>query len=392
MEEVISLIFHGCKLVKDLEMNLPNLANQPSSLIKSCDEIVRVFGDTRERLSALEVAAYGQMMHRDLLEQMEIGGGGGVVQEWLRFSQAMDMVVLHTSSQVHHGLPESSRVGGMDRGEVGLEAINVRELGGGDLAVQPMDAVDSAGGSGVQRPRRRNEADRRTVRVPAPRMGNTEVPPEDGYTWRKYGQKEILGSRFPRAYYRCTHQKMYQCPAKKQVQRLDHDPYIFEVTYRGDHTCTMSTTAPSILPPPNEPITTQSPPVPLPTSVPLSHWLSMDIRPSGEGTSGNTTTTTTTTTFDHVQMYRDDQFGLGSGAGPSGTTGGSGGAGPRSNSMGGSGGGPPSTVQYVDYHRQGLADLADVMFNSGSSSNNSIELIFSGMEDKWEGGDHNKKN
>lgn len=36
------------------------------------------------------------------------------------------------------------------------------------------------------------------MRVSAPRMGNLELPPEDGFTWRKYGQKEILGSRFPR--------------------------------------------------------------------------------------------------------------------------------------------------------------------------------------------------
>lgn len=36
------------------------------------------------------------------------------------------------------------------------------------------------------------------MRVAAPRIGNTELPPDDGFTWRKYGQKEILGSRFPR--------------------------------------------------------------------------------------------------------------------------------------------------------------------------------------------------
>ncbi|KAL0539785.1 hypothetical protein IC582_024003 [Cucumis melo] len=40
--------------------------------------------------------------------------------------------------------------------------------------------------------------EKRTVRVGAPRIGNTELPPDDGFTWRKYGQKEILGSRFPR--------------------------------------------------------------------------------------------------------------------------------------------------------------------------------------------------
>lgn len=45
---------------------------------------------------------------------------------------------------------------------------------------------------------RKDDADKRSIRVPAPQMGNTEIPPEDGFTWRKYGQKEILGSRFPR--------------------------------------------------------------------------------------------------------------------------------------------------------------------------------------------------
>ncbi|CAN1311406.1 WRKY transcription factor 55 [Linum perenne] len=79
-----------------------------------------------------------------------------------------------------------------------------------------------------------------------------EIPPEDGFTWRKYGQKEILGSRFPRGYFRCTHQKLYNCRAKKQVQRLDHDPDTYEVTYRAHHTCHMSATAPSVAPPPEE--------------------------------------------------------------------------------------------------------------------------------------------
>ncbi|VVB05876.1 unnamed protein product [Arabis nemorensis] len=78
----------------------------------------------------------------------------------------------------------------------------------------------------------------------AARMGNMEIQPDDNYTWRKYGQKEILGSRFPRAYYRCTHQKLYKCPAKKQVQRLDDDPYMFRVTYRGSHTCHFFTKSP----------------------------------------------------------------------------------------------------------------------------------------------------
>ena len=45
---------------------------------------------------------------------------------------------------------------------------------------------------------RRESGQRETMMVPAQRTGNTELPPDDGYTWRKYGQKDILGSRYPR--------------------------------------------------------------------------------------------------------------------------------------------------------------------------------------------------
>ncbi|KAL6575653.1 WRKY Transcription Factor [Orobanche hederae] len=59
----------------------------------------------------------------------------------------------------------------------------------------------------------------------------------DGYNWRKYGQKDILGAIYPRAYYRCTYRKTKGCLSTKQVQRADDDPSIFEVIYRGRHTC-----------------------------------------------------------------------------------------------------------------------------------------------------------
>ncbi|XP_022922779.1 probable WRKY transcription factor 53 isoform X1 [Cucurbita moschata] len=61
---------------------------------------------------------------------------------------------------------------------------------------------------------------------------------DDGFCWRKYGQKGILGARHPRGYYRCTHRNLQGCLATKQVQRSDHDPNIFEITYRGTHSCT----------------------------------------------------------------------------------------------------------------------------------------------------------
>ncbi|CAN1178169.1 Probable WRKY transcription factor 41 [Linum perenne] len=65
-----------------------------------------------------------------------------------------------------------------------------------------------------------------------------EGPVDDGYSWRKYGQKDILEAKYPRSYYRCTYRSTQNCWAVKQVQRSDEDPTIFEVTYRGTHTCT----------------------------------------------------------------------------------------------------------------------------------------------------------
>ncbi|KAG8363269.1 hypothetical protein BUALT_Bualt19G0004600 [Buddleja alternifolia] len=60
---------------------------------------------------------------------------------------------------------------------------------------------------------------------------------DDVYNWRKYGQKDILGANHPRSYYRCTHRNTQGCLATKQVKRTDEDPSIFEVVYRGNHSC-----------------------------------------------------------------------------------------------------------------------------------------------------------
>ncbi|XP_057809977.1 probable WRKY transcription factor 41 [Salvia miltiorrhiza] len=76
-----------------------------------------------------------------------------------------------------------------------------------------------------------------------------EGPADDGYSWRKYGQKDILGARYPRSYYRCTYRLVQNCWATKQVQRSDDDPTVFEITYKGTHTCNQSTNAPVVPPP-----------------------------------------------------------------------------------------------------------------------------------------------
>lgn len=56
---------------------------------------------------------------------------------------------------------------------------------------------------------------------------------EDGYRWRKYGQKAVKNSPFPRSYYRCT---TTSCNVKKRVERSFTDPSIVVTTYEGQHT------------------------------------------------------------------------------------------------------------------------------------------------------------
>ncbi|KAE8688674.1 putative WRKY transcription factor 71 [Hibiscus syriacus] len=62
---------------------------------------------------------------------------------------------------------------------------------------------------------------------------------EDGYRWRKYGQKAVKHSSYPRSYYRCTTQK---CTVKKRVERSFQDPSIVITTYEGQHNHPLPTT------------------------------------------------------------------------------------------------------------------------------------------------------
>ncbi|KAK4280275.1 hypothetical protein QN277_011917 [Acacia crassicarpa] len=56
----------------------------------------------------------------------------------------------------------------------------------------------------------------------------------DSWAWRKYGQKPIKGSPYPRNYYRCSSLK--GCGARKQVERSNTEADMFIVTYTGEHT------------------------------------------------------------------------------------------------------------------------------------------------------------
>lgn len=87
-------------------------------------------------------------------------------------------------------------------------------------------------------PKKRKEMKKRVVTIPIGEVEGSKskgetYPPSDSWAWRKYGQKPIKGSPYPRGYYRCSSSK--GCPARKQVERSRVDPTNLLVTYAYEH-------------------------------------------------------------------------------------------------------------------------------------------------------------
>lgn len=117
----------------------------------------------------------------------------------------------------------------------------------GVLPESPLSITGSPGSEDFDRETPESKK-RKTLTTERVRVGSDsmlEGPHDDGCSWRKYGQKEILGAKYPRSYYRCTFRSSQNCWATKQVQRSDDDPTMFEVTYRGTHTCRRAAPTPA---------------------------------------------------------------------------------------------------------------------------------------------------
>ncbi|ESQ29904.1 hypothetical protein EUTSA_v10012199mg [Eutrema salsugineum] len=56
--------------------------------------------------------------------------------------------------------------------------------------------------------------------------------PDDGFRWRKYGQKVVKGNPNPRSYYKCTYN---ECQVKKHVERGADNAKLVVTTYDGKH-------------------------------------------------------------------------------------------------------------------------------------------------------------
>uniref|UniRef100_J3L3R4 WRKY transcription factor WRKY51 n=1 Tax=Oryza brachyantha TaxID=4533 RepID=J3L3R4_ORYBR len=129
--------------------------------------------------------------------------------------------------------------GGVQKAGEGVVVAAV-DCPGSPVSPSPAAQRSAAGAAASPSGRPRRSAQKRVVTVPladvsGPRPkgvgeGNT---PTDSWAWRKYGQKPIKGSPFPRAYYRCSSSK--GCPARKQVERSRADPETVIVTYSFEH-------------------------------------------------------------------------------------------------------------------------------------------------------------
>ncbi|KAD4584090.1 hypothetical protein R6Q59_037032 [Mikania micrantha] len=110
-----------------------------------------------------------------------------------------------------------------------------------EQAVKKSSATDMFSSEGLKPPKSTTHSANGTTTKPT--QTDNQLPPiiqsketnmrntEDGYNWRKYGQKQVKGSEYPRSYYKCTHPN---CQVKKKVER-SHDGHVTEIIYKGAH-------------------------------------------------------------------------------------------------------------------------------------------------------------
>lgn len=237
LDECLKEVNHGCQMARELETKL-NSAQGPDLyelLWASSVEIVSTFGHALEMLRSNSSPSCLDNWQEELKVLLEKQLGGLEVGH----SQKKSVKDNRNSSPRSGG---RSSLSGSPPSDMS-DGSPVRSLAtpGKFKRNDPADTTENERASSKDKrgvSRKRKSLPKWTKIMPAnsSEPGN-DVPPEDGYTWRKYGQKDILGAQHPRSYYRCTHKHDLGCQATKKVQRPDDNPSVFEVTYSGVHSC-----------------------------------------------------------------------------------------------------------------------------------------------------------
>ncbi|KAH7656166.1 WRKY domain-containing protein [Dioscorea alata] len=256
MDDIASQILHGCKLAGELETNLPNLLNQSQHnlLIDSCDQIVQTFSKAIRQLTTSK--------------EDRSSGHGFIENEEEKTDDVVCAGVGATIGREEDPLaPAEKQMGSPDTSE-SVEMIKPHRIGPGSgirRAEEPStDAavmlIGTSGESSIGAASMTSNKMKKRLAFTPNEMGRNvkdlllrvrkqmDELGDDGYNWRKYGEKSNLGAKFPRSYYRCSQR---DCGAKKRVQRLQEDPTTFEVVYNGPHTCRSSFSIPCNNPPTN---------------------------------------------------------------------------------------------------------------------------------------------
>ncbi|CAN0879015.1 Probable WRKY transcription factor 20 [Linum grandiflorum] len=144
-----------------------------------------------------------------------------------------DVVTPRAKTIDHHGTtgPETTgdsfSTGSNYSGITSLDNSSVRNLLSNSSRI-----VSSKSGSAIEEEEHGNNVVFPSLYREKDITSRTKIKDNDGYNWRKYHQKAIKGTAFPRSYYRCTYAG---CSAKKDVERDLENPDYVITSYKGVH-------------------------------------------------------------------------------------------------------------------------------------------------------------
>ncbi|KAK8944962.1 putative WRKY transcription factor 35 [Platanthera zijinensis] len=168
---------------------------------------------------------FHELARTSFFDSSEVAAAAGDVQKMMLWEEARG-----PSGNLFSRMNQVSPGTGKVSGAVGPPPL-LAAGGGGD---EPVEISSPRLMAGIKR--RKSQA-KKVVCIPAPAVtsgkSSGEVVPSDLWAWRKYGQKPIKGSPYPRGYYRCSSSK--GCSARKQVERSRTDPNMLVITYTSEH-------------------------------------------------------------------------------------------------------------------------------------------------------------